>query len=45
MYYLENIAIFSNLNFDKMYALFGINSFAPEIVDVYNFGHLEGLSE
>ena len=28
---------------NKIYALFGVNSFLPEIMVVYNLGHLEGL--
>ena len=34
MYYLEITAIYVMLNFDKMYALFGVNSFSPEIMVV-----------
>ena len=34
MYNLQIAAICINFNFDKIYALFGVNSFAPEIVDV-----------
>ena len=31
-------------NFDKIYALFGVNYFSPEISVVKNLGHLEGLA-
>ena len=37
------MAIWQNLNVEKNYALFGVNNFSPEIMYVYNFGHLEGL--
>ena len=36
---------FCNFEFNKMYALFSVNSFSPEIMAVHNFGHLEGLEQ
>ena len=43
VYSLEIIALCQDFNFDKIYALFGVNSFSPEIMVVYSLGHLEGL--
>ena len=34
MYYLEIKTICCNLNFDNIYALFGLNAFSPEIMVV-----------
>ena len=34
VYNLENTAICTNFNFDKVYAHFGVNSFSPEIMVV-----------
>ena len=32
-----------DFNFDQIYALFGVNSFSPEIMLMVCFRHLEGL--
>ena len=37
---LQFVAFF---NLDKIYALFGVNYFSPEIMHILNLGYLEGL--
>ena len=40
MYNLEISNIRRNFNFDKIYAIFGVNSFSPKVMVVSNLGHL-----
>ena len=43
MYHLDITTVCRHLNCVKIYALFGVNSFSPEIMFMSNLGHLEGL--